>query len=246
MILAIPYLLLERIAGGRFLDQYALAFYNGDIAPAYSPNVSVFLSMLSNNAAVTILISIGFIAGGFGIANVVFVNSARVMMAMGLDGSLPSLFADVSPRFHTPVKSTFLWSSCALVIAAIFNYRPSWQLTVLLGGAITSVLVVGVTCLAAALFPYRSREIYAASPASRYELFGVPLITIAGTVGAGLIGALIWVALSFDELALTSRDSRLVIGGAFVTGLLIFIGWRLFRRTQGVDMSLAYRAVPPE
>lgn len=246
MILAIPYLLLERIAGGRFLDQYALGFYNGDIAPAYSPNVSVFLSMLSDNAAITILISIGFIAGGFGIANVVFVNSARVMMAMGLDGSLPSLFADVSPRFHTPVKSTFLWSSCALAIAAIFNYRPSWQLTVLLGGAITSVLVVGVTCLAAALFPYRSREIYAASPASRYELFGVPLITIAGTVGAGLIGALMWVALSFDELALTSRDSRLVIGGAFATGLLIFIGWRLFRRTQGVDMSLAYRAVPPE
>lgn len=246
VMLALPFWLFEQIVGKTFIDQYAYAFNTGGIAPEYSPNFSVFLSMLSGNPGLTVLMALGFVAGGFGIANVVFVNSARVMMAMGLDRSLPSFFADVSPRFHTPVKSTTLWSACALAIAAIFSYRPSWQLTVLLGGAITSTLVVGVTCLAGALFSYRAREIFKASPAAQYEVFGFPLVTIAGAVGAGLIGALIWVALTFDELALTSRGSRLVVGGAFATGLLFYLVWRLWQRSRGVDVSLAFRHVPPD
>lgn len=246
IMLALPFFLLERIAGGTFLDQYAWAYNSGGIAPDYSPNVGVFFSMLSDNAVVTTLVAIGFVAGGFGIANVVFVNSARIMMAMGLDGSLPSLFSDVSPRFRSPVKATTIWSLCALIIAAIFSYRPEWQLTILIGGAITSVIVVGVTCLAGAVFPYRTPEIYAEAPVARYRLGSVPLITIAGALGVIATGLLIWVALTFEELGITSRDSRLAIGGAFVTGVVVYLAMRLYRRAQGVDTSLVYRAVPPE
>jgi amino acid transporter len=165
---------------------------------------------------------------------------------MGLDRSLPGLFSDVSPRYHSPAKATTIWSVCALIIAAIFSYRPEWQLTILIGGAITSVIVVGVTCLAAALFPYRTPEIYAEAPVARYRLAGVPLITIAGALGVIATGLLIWVALTFEELGITSRDSRLAIGGAFVTGVLVYLAMRFYRRAQGVDTSLVYRAVPPE
>jgi basic amino acid/polyamine antiporter, APA family len=246
VMLALPFFLLEQIAGHTFLDQYAWAYNAGEIAPNYSPNVGVFFSMLSDNPFVTTLVAIGFVAGGFGIANVVFVNSARIMMAMGLDGSLPRLFADVSPRYHSPVKATTIWSTCALIIAAIFSYRPEWQLTILIGGAITSVIVVGVTCLGAALFPYRSPGIFAESPAAHYRIGGVPLVAVAGAFGTVATGLLIWVALSFEELGITSRDSRLAIGGAFAAGVLIYAGMRLYRRAEGVDTSLAFRTVPPE
>ena len=157
VVLALPWMLMSSIAGSSFLDQYAWAYGSGGITPSYSPNFSVFLSMLSDNALVTILISLGFVAGGFGIANVVFVNAARVMMAMGIDGLLPRFVSEVHPRTHTPVKALTLWSTAALLVAAVFSFKPDWQTTVLLGGAITSVLVVGVSCLAGALLPYRAR-----------------------------------------------------------------------------------------
>jgi amino acid transporter len=246
IMLALPFMLLSHIAGSSFLDQYAWAFGAGGISPDYSPNFSVFLSMLSSSWIVTVLISLGFVAGGFGIANVVFVNAARVMMAMGLDGLLPRFFSEVNPRTHTPVLAVTLWSLLALVVAAVFSFKPDWQTTVLLGGAITSVLVVGVSCLAGALLPYRAPGIYRSAPVSRYEIAGVPLITVAGLLGAACVTALIICALTLDELALTDAGSRAVIFAAFATGLIFYFGWRAVRRAQGVDTSLALREVPPE
>jgi amino acid transporter len=246
LMLALPFVLLTHIVGSRFLDQYAVAVGSGAIKPAYSPNFSVFLSMLSNNTAITILIGIGFIAGGFGIGNVVFANASRVMMAMGLDGTLPKLFCDVSPRFHTPVKATTIWSVLALAVAAAFAYKPTWQTTFLVGGAVMSVLVVGVTCLGGAVFPYRARQIYDAAPAARYQIGGVPLLAIAGAIGAFCVAALIWVALTFTELGLTSSGSRILIAASLASGVVVYVGWRMYRQRTGVDTSLAHRYVPPE
>ena len=246
LMLALPFALLTSIVGGQFMDQYAYAVGSGAITPSYSPNFSVFLSMLSQSDIITVLIGIGFIAGGFGIANVVFANSSRVMMAMGLDGTLPKLFSDVSPRFHSPIKATTIWSFLALVVAAVFAYKPTWETTILIGGAITSVLVVGVTSLGGALFPYRSKQIYDGSPAATYTVAGVPLVTIAGIVGAVCVGALIYVALTVPALGITSPGSRVAIGAAFVSGVVVYAASRLYQRSRGVDTSLAYRYVPPE
>ncbi len=245
-LLAIPYVLVEHIAGGNFLNQFAWAYGSAKIAPAYSPNVSVFIAMVSNGWVVTILIAVGFICGGFGIANVVFLNSSRVMLAMGLDGSLPSFFSDVAERNHAPFKAATLWSFLALVVAAAFAYKPSWESTILIGGVMTSALVVGVTCLAATLFPYRSKAIFAASPAAKYRVGPIPLITIAGGLATLVFAGLIWEALTNSELGLTSTGARLSIGGAFVTGVFVFVVMTLYRRSRGVDSSLAYRYVPPD
>ena len=246
LMLALPFVLMTSIAGSHFLDQYAYAVGSGAITPSYSPNFSVLLSVLSQSKFVTLLIGLGFIAGGFGIANVVFANSSRVMMAMGLDGTLPKMFSDVSPRFHSPIKATTIWSLLALAVAAAFAYKPSWETTVLVGGAITSVLVVGVTCLAGALFPYRSKRIFDGAPAARYRVASVPLVTIAGVIGAACVGALIWVALTVPALGITSSGSRIVIAAAFASGVLVYFASRLYQRSKGVDTSLAYRYVPPE
>ena len=246
VLLALPFVLLQHIAGGDFLNQFAFAYNSGGIAPVYSPNVSVFVAMLSDNWLSTILVAVGFICGGFGIANVVFLNASRVMMAMGLDGSLPSFFSEVSPRTHTPIKAATLWSVLALVVAAVFAYKPDWETIILVGGVITSCLVVGVTCLAATVFPFRSKEIYDASPAARYRVAGLPLITLAGAAAGLFSGLLVWIALTNSALGLTSTDARLTIGGAFVTGIVVYVLMLMYRRSQGVDTSLAYRYVPPD
>jgi amino acid transporter len=246
VMMAIPFALLTSIVGSRFLDDYAVAFTDGAITPAYVPNFSVFLSMLTTSDIVIILISLGFIVGSFGIGYAVFINSSRVMMGMSLDGALPKFFSDVSPRYHTPVKAITLWSAVALGVAALFAYRPSAQLTVLIGGVVTSALVVGVTCLAAAFFPTRARAIFMSATRAGNRMLGTPALVAAGALGAAITAALIYVALTFDELGLTSSDSRVVIIGAFVSGILFYIGWRVYKRSQGVDTTLAYRYVPPE
>ena len=246
VLLALPFALISHIAGSNFLDQYAWAYGAGLIHPSYLPNIGVFLSMLTSNPVVVSLVALGFIVGGFAIANVVFVNSARVMMAMGLDRTLPTLFADVSERYHTPVKAATLWSVCALGVSAVFAYVPNWLTIVLISGAIASVIVVGVTCVAAVVFPFRAPEIYRASPCSRYKLGPVPLISVMGAIGTVATGLLTWVALFNSAIGLTSTSAHAVIGGAFGTGLIVYVAVRLYRRREGVDTSLTFRYVPPE
>ncbi len=246
VLLGLPFILISHIAGSDFLNQYAWAYGAGLIHPTYLPNIGVFLSMLTSNPLVVTLVALGFIVGGFAIANVVFINSARVMMAMGLDGSLPRFFSDVSDRYHTPVKATTLWSACALGVSAVFAYVPSWFTIVLIGGAIGSVIVVGVTCLAAAVFPYRAPEIFHSSPAGRYKIGPVPLVTVMGILGTVMTALLVGVALVNSALGLTSASARYVVGGAFATGVLVYSAVRAYRRREGVDTSLAFRYVPPE
>jgi ABC-type Co2+ transport system permease subunit len=111
---------------------------------------------------------------------------------------------------------------------------------------VTSALVVGVTCLAGAVFPSRARDIFRSSVTSGNRMLGTPALVVVGALAAAITAALIYVALTFDELGLTSRDSRTVIIGAFVTGIVFYAAWRVYRRSRGVDTSLAYRYVPPE
>jgi len=246
ILLALPFVLVNHVVGSNFLNQYAWAYGAGLIHPNYLPNIGVFLSMLTSNPVIVSFVSLGFIVGGFAIANVVFINSARVMMAMGLDRSLPTFFSDVSERYHTPVKAATLWSACALVVCAVFAYVPNWFTIVLISGAIGSVIVVGVTCLAAVVFPFHAPEIYRASPCSRHKIGPVPLVSLMGAVGTVATGLLVWVALFNSALGLTSTSAHIVMGAAFGSGLIVYAAIRIYRRREGVDTSLAFRYVPPE
>ncbi len=156
IILGIPYLLLQHIVGNQFLTEFAVALDAGKIAPAYYPSVQAFFGMLSNSAPVTILIALGFIVGGFGFANTIFVNTSRIMMAMGLERSLPSVFGEVSPRFHTPVKNLTFYAIASLAVSAIYIYRPSYGVTLIISTTVLSAVIIAITSFAAALFPFRA------------------------------------------------------------------------------------------
>jgi hypothetical protein len=61
-----------------------------------------------------------------------------------------------------------------------------------------------------------------------------------------LTSLLVVVALVNSALGLTSTSAHLVLGGAFVTGGIVYAAVRAYRRREGVDTSLAFRYVPPE
>jgi basic amino acid/polyamine antiporter, APA family len=246
-MLAIPLLLLTHIVTGTFLDQYALATGNGAVTPPYSSNLSVFFAMLSPSPILTIIMSLGFISAGFGIAMVVFLNSSRVMMAMGLDGALPPLFSKVSDRLHTPVVATTIWSAVAVAVVIVFNYAPDWETPLLLGGTITSVMILGFTAAAASLLPYRAQDIYSSAPSTvRKEVMGVPWITVVGVIAVIATVILTWIALTFQQLGLVNDQARYSLVGAFVTGIVVYYVWRVRERARGVDTGLAFRQVPPD
>jgi amino acid transporter len=246
VIMGLPLLLLVHIVTGRFLDEYAVAAANG-LHISAPPNLIGLLEVLSTSKVLIILIALGFLAAGLAIPLVTFLCVSRIIMAMGFDGTLPPKLADVSERFRSPTKATTAWAILALAIVAVFNYRPKWQTPILLGGTTTGVLVLGVTALAAALFPYRSKTIYDAAPGPvKRRVLGVPVVTIMGVLGAGMSFAMVIAGLTTKELGLVNTTARLLLAGAFVSGIAIFYGWRAWQARRGIDLRLAFRELPPD
>jgi amino acid transporter len=246
VIMGLPLLLLVHIVGGQFLDQYAIASANGLNLNA-PPNLIGLLEVLTHSKILIVLVALAFVAAGLAIPLVTFLCVSRIIMAMGFDGTLPPGFARVSERFHSPVVATTAWAVLGLGTVAVFNYEPTWQTPILLGGTTTGVLVLGVTALAAAFFPYRSKTIFDSAPAPvKRRVLGVPVVTIAGLLGAGMSFAMVIAGLTTKELGLANTTARVLLGGAFVSGILIFYGWRAVQAGRGIDLRLAFRELPPD
>ncbi len=245
-ILAIPYILLQHIAGRDFMVQFAVAAGAGKITPTYVPSVQAFLGMLSSSPAVTILIALGFIAGGLGFMNTFFVNVPRIMMAMGLERSIPTLFARVSPRFHTPATGVVLYAAASAAVAAVYVYKPSYGVTLLVASSILSAVIIAVTCLASVFFPSRAPLIYKGAPVSRFRIGRVPLITVVGGLGFILVGIGVYLALTEKALGLTAPGARITMGVEFLVVIAIYFINRGVQRSRGFDPSLAARTIPPD
>jgi predicted membrane-bound spermidine synthase len=103
-----------------------------------------------------------------------------------------------------------------------------------------------LSCFAGALLPYRAKEIYEASPGSKYKLFGAPLVTIVGILGAITGGAMVISFLVLPQLGLTGTVPYALVAGIIVFSIVWFLVARSRQQTKGIDIGNAFREIPPE
>lgn len=246
-VLFIPWVMMEHIVGTEFLGQFATAYGSGAVAPAYTPNINVFVEMLAPNRWVVLLISLGFIGGGFGISSVAFMNAGRVMVAMSLDRLLPAFLSRISHRFYTPFLALTIWALVAVPVSIWFNYGdPDVAFAFLTAVMISATTIIAFTVLGGTLFPYTAKDIYATAPCKRLTIGGLPLVTVLGVIGLLMIvPAIIW-ALVAPELGVTGATARIALVVVYASGFVIYLIWDLVERRRGVDVALIAKEVPPE
>ena len=117
-----------------------------------------------------------------------------------------------------------------------------------------STLVIAVTYLgstvAAILLPFIKKDLYAASPIAKYKILGIPLISIAGVIFGGFLCFLLyqWI-IDPNELygiGLKNTSSVIYMGAMYLLALAIYIGFRIYRKRQGIDVEKVYKAIPVE
>jgi amino acid transporter len=152
----------------------------------------------------------------------------------------------VDQRWHAPINAAIFYFILAIGINLLFRFNDSVEQTMVFGGAFTSVGVVAVTGLAGVLFAYRAKHIYEASPASKYRMFGLPIVTLAGAITFLAAGAVTLMNLIVPELGFTTTASRLLLLLSVVVAIVWFFLFRAYQRQRGVDIDLAFKQVPPE
>jgi hypothetical protein len=106
-----------------------------------------------------------------------------------------------------------------------------------------------LSCLAAALLPYRAKALYEASPGAKYKLAGIPLVTIFGVIGFIFGAAAVVAFLTKKGYGLIGTSPGLtyaIVGGIFLVCLVYYWISRYYQKGKGIDVSYAFLEVPPE
>src|SRR5579863_2355328 len=181
----------------------------------------------------------------FGWVGTLFLSSTRVIFAAAFDRVLPDAAAQVSEKRRVPMASLVLMLLPAVGLSALYAYNSTFATYTL-----DATLVIAVTYLfsaiAVVILPWRKPDLWAASPASKIKLLGVPVVPAAGAITIGLIGFCLYEWLSNSAYGINNNDSLIYMGAMYVLALVIFLVARTVRARQGIDLSLINKEIPVE
>jgi len=244
LFLIIGVLLLYRSAGEQFTA--SINYLTG--TPSYVlpvlPYYNLMASIAANNSVFALLIALSFL---FWNLPAMFPNTfmpVRTIFAWAFDRILPSKLSEVSERTHAPIPAIIVASIIVLGIL-IWSVLSISFFTLLSLGVLAGVVTILAVSVAAIAFPFRRPELYRNSPAN-VSVAGIPVLPIVAVLSIVVMVALAYVVLSYPQLGIVPWQGFAFMGSLVVLGLLIFFIARGVRSTQGINLDLIYRELPPE
>ncbi|MDG6988595.1 MAG: amino acid permease [Nitrososphaerota archaeon] len=195
---------------------------------------------LTGNPALAAFIGLGWILANLGILAYGVIVISRYLLAQSFDRFLPSRISSVSARFGSPVVAfgISLVVTVVLVGIAAYNYTTSnlgAGTNPLFGAILASMIYFIIVGLSAVVHAIKKEAGY---------MKGV--LGAAGVLNMGVFGYLAYQFLTYQSVwALNSITFSFIIG-SLVLGIVAFGGSYWYNKKRGVDITLAYKEIPPE
>jgi len=248
---------IKKTIGWDFYVQAGAAWWNyawgyTDVLPALPvwPYPALLASFLTTNKLVQFLVVALMSLWWFGWCGTVFLSSTRVIFAAAFDRLLPEKVAEINERTGTPVNALLMMVVPSILIAYLFSYNiADFQTLTLCSTLVIAVTYLGTT-ISAIVLPYTKPDLYKASPIAQYNVFGIPLITVAGLIFGGFLVFLLYQWL-FDPnglygIGLSNTSSVIYMLSMYVLAALIYFGFKSYRKSKGIDMDKVQSEIPVE
>jgi APA family basic amino acid/polyamine antiporter len=174
-----------------------------------------------------------------------FIQPTRMIFAYAFDGILPKAVTKTTRNGAPYVATLISLVLCIAVFLWAVNYTGFLQ--ILVYATLVQLIAMGLVGLSAVLVPWLKPDLYRASTTTRTFL-RIPVVSIAGA-GAIAVSVIIWV-LYFNyktQFGLTNTGRMFAIFGVTIAaGAIYYLIARAVRRSQGVNVDLAYAEIPPE
>ncbi len=234
----------EGIHALAWIDEEGLAGYTFPFPTIY---IDMAAMMVGFNKVLGFIMASSFIVANWLWVAFSYIAWSRAAFAWGMDRLGPRWFTDLSPRFGQPVK--LLLAMLIASQAALIHYCMNPEI---LGAVSVEVMqlvsVFGITAISCLIFPYIKKvgHIWDASPYKAWRIGKVPVATIAGCIALILCGLLVY-AYYISEAYAFMHDVWTVI---FIVVWLLGVGWYFMwkskRAKEGIDVTLAFKEIPPE
>jgi APA family basic amino acid/polyamine antiporter len=246
--LIVGILLIYKVVGYQFMVAANTAPNTAYVLPT-GPFYHFFASLVVNNDILTTIIVGSFLFWSLPAMVGNTFMPVRTVFAWSFDRLLPERFANVSDRFHSPVPAILLVMSLVTAMLAWSVVATTFQ-TLLALGVLAGIVCMAIVSVAAFTFPGRRPELYRGSPANM-DVLGIPVLKVVSPLVLAVCAFLTWETLHYPALALSGNASHrwyvpAFMAGIVVVGLAIYYIARSVRASQGVDIDLVYRELPPD
>ena len=228
----------------------ALAYIGFNDAAKLPSNVPYVLPALARffslPAFLRDYIGLSFILAIFWWTPTGFMLGTRNLFAWAFDRLMPESLAEVSERFHTPVKATIVIGVVVELINVANVYMGLSEFLINIIAVMAAAFIV--VSISAIVFPFRRRDLFnESSQMVQRKLFGVPILTLSGVIGLLIWIAVLLIALTTPYFGLSTKPVPMV--EAFVVPILAIIYYWVmsaYRKREGFDLSVSFKAIPPE
>jgi len=242
---------LYRTVGFEFLSATAWLDNMGEGLAGYtfpwSTHFVGLAAVISQNKLVTFVMALSFILFNLWWVALSYLAFPRILFAWGMDRMGPKWFADIDYRWSSPVKNHILCFILGEIGIALYAFRgnPMEGLSVT---GLEIVSVFGVTAIAAAIFPFskRARQIWDSSPYKKWNILGIPVVTIGAVVNLIYLAILFYFFIVMPDLEGLAISSLILYAVIWGLGVLWYFYWKRRNKEVGVDVSMTFGELPPD
>ena len=210
------------------------AYSNPTLVFDYSFNFWTLAMGVAGNNIIAGLIGLGWILANLSVLAYGVIVISRYLLAQSFDRFLPSMISDVNPRFGSPVKAFLISLVVTVILVGLAAYYYS-GLGGLFGATIASMIYFIFVGLAAATWSMRKEK-------------GVTkvILVIAGIANACVFGFLTYQYITNAAQWSLNNLTVYFVVGTFILGAVIYAASYYYHKARGVNISLAYKEIPPE
>jgi len=244
-------IVLYRTVGFEFLSATAWVDNLGEGLAGYtlpwSPNFVGLAAVINHNWFVVFMMAMSFIVFNLWWVALSYLAFPRILFAWGMDRMGPKWFADIDYRWASPVKNhilCFVLGEIGILLYTIFQDQMS-------GLSVTGLEIVsvfGVTAVAAAIFPFskKAKNIWDSSPYKKWNILGIPVVTIGGLVNLVYLAILFYFFIVMPDLEGLAISSLLFYAVIWAIGVGWYFYWKKRNKDIGVDISMTFGELPPD
>jgi APA family basic amino acid/polyamine antiporter len=214
-----------------------------------------YVGLASRNLALAVLVALAPMLNFLVCVGIQIVIFTRFIFAMSFDRALPERLSSIDERFHTPRNAVIVIVVCGIAVFGLTQLPavfPSMASFTYYTGLMPNALMQStflITAFSLAAFPYLRRELYEQVFPFKRRIAGIPIATWVGTITIAIIVYTldIWFLQPFSALVYGGFTwFGYVIIAYAVFMIIVYYGVKAYRARQGIDVSLAYKELPPE
>ncbi len=236
---------MARTIGWEFFHAASYLFWVGGSPIPVFPFPGLFAVALLKSPLVQAIIIIAVIGWLLGWAANIFLSSSRALFAAAFDRVLPEGLAKVSTKYRVPFNCLIVLAIGALIMAALYCYLPGFS-TYTFDLTIGVTVMYLVTAIAGVVLPYKEKKLYEESPAAKFKVFGIPLITVAGALFGIYVIYLLYEWVTVAAYGVNNKASAVYVACQFLLAIVIYAISKAVRKRQGIRLEMIHKSIPVE